>query len=123
MKALEKAQSGKYPMYFKKGMTAADVTAKTVADAANAGDETAIEVSRICGEYLGRGLSVVIDLLNPQVIVIGSVFARSRNLLWESAKKEIEKEALKLSADCCRVIPAELQENIGDYAAVAAALL
>ena len=123
MKALEKAQSGQYPMYFKKGMTAADVTAKTIADAADQGDETAIEVYRICGEYLGRGLSVVMDLLNPEVIVIGSIFARSRNLLWEPAKQVIEKEALSLSSNCCRVVPAELGEEIGDYAAVAAALL
>lgn len=123
MKALEKAQSGEYPAYFKKGMTAADVTAKTVADAANAGDETALEVYRICGEYLGKGLSLVIDLLNPEVIVIGSIFARSRNLLWEPAKQVIEKEALSLSSNCCRVVPAELGEEIGDYAAVAAALL
>ena len=123
MKALEKAQSGKYPMYFKKGMTAADVTAKTVADAADAGDETAIEVYRICGEYLGKGLSLVIDLLNPEVIVIGSIFARSQNLLWEPAKNQIAKEALSLSADCCRVVPAQLGEKIGDYAAVASALL
>ena len=104
-------------------MTAADVTAKTVADAADAGDETALEVYRLCGEYLGKGLSIVIDLLNPEVIVIGSIFARSRNLLWEPAKKMIEKEALNLSANCCRVVPAELGEKIGDYAAVAAALL
>lgn len=123
MKALEKAQSGEYPAYFQMGMTAADVTAKTVADAAVAGDETALEVYRICGEYLGKGLSLVIDLLNPEVIVIGSIFARSRDLLWESAKKVIEKEALSLSANCCRVVPAELGEHIGDYAAVAAALL
>ena len=65
VKALEKVQCGEYPMYFKRGMTMADITAKTGADAAVAGDETAIEVYRICGEYLGRGLSVVIDLLNP----------------------------------------------------------
>lgn len=123
MKALEKAQSGEYPMYFKKGMTAADVTAKTVADAADAGDETAVEVYRLCGEYLGKGLSILIDLLNPEVIVIGSIFARSHNLLWEPAKKEIEKEALGLAAKCCKVVPARLGEHIGDYAAVAAALL
>ena len=123
MKALIKAQSGEYPKYFKKGMTASDVTAKTIADAAEAGDETAREVYRICGEYLGKGLSIIIDLLNPEVIVIGSIFARSTNLLWESAKKVIEKEALSLSANCCRVVPAELNEKIGDYAAVAAALL
>lgn len=123
LKALEKVQSGEYPMYFKKGMTPAEVTAKSVAEAAEAGDETAIEVYRICGEYLGKGLSVVIDLLNPEVIVIGSIFARSRNLLWEPAKRVIEKEALSQSAHCCRVVPAALGEQIGDFAAVAAALL
>ena len=122
-KALRKAEKGEYPAYFKKGMTAADVNAKTIADAADAGDETAREVYRVCGEYFGRGLSVIIDLLNPELIVIGSIFARSSNLLWEPAKSVIEKEALGISAACCRVTAAELGENIGDYAAVAAALL
>lgn len=121
--ALEKAQMGEYPEYFKKGYTQADVTAKTIADAADNGDETALEVYRICGEYLGKGLSVLIDILNPEVIVIGSIFARSHNLLWGPAKKVIEKEALGLSANCCKVIPAELGEEIGDYAAIATALL
>ena len=122
-KALEMAQMGKYPSYFKPGMTAADVTAKTVADAADAGDETAIEVYRNCGEYLGRGLSILIDILNPQVIVIGSIFGRSHNLLWEHTEKVINKEALALSAKCCKVVPAGLGEKIGDYAAIATALL
>ena len=121
--ALEKVQRGQYPAYFKQGMTAQDINAKTVADAADDGDETAIEVYRTCGEYLGKGLSIVIDLLNPEVIVIGSVFARSHNLLWESTKKVIEKEALNVAAECCRVVPAMLGEQIGDYAAIATALL
>lgn len=123
MMALEKAQMGKYPEYFKKGYTQADVTAKTIADAADNGDQTALDVYRICGEYLGKGLSILIDLLNPEVIVIGSIFARSHNLLWEPAKKVIEKEALSLSAKCCRVVPAVLGEQIGDYAAIATAFL
>ena len=123
IKAMEKVQMGEYPLYFQKGYTAADVTAKTVADAAEAGDETAIEVYRICGEYLGKGLSIIIDILNPEVIVIGSIFARSHNLLWEHAKKVIDKETLYLSANCCKVVPASLGEQIGDYAAIATALL
>ena len=121
--AMEKVQMGSYPAYFTKGMTAADVTAKSIAEAAYAGDQTAIEVYRTCGEYLGRGLSIVIDLLNPQVIVIGSVFARSRDLLWEAAKTVIDREALTDAVRCCRVVPAGLGEHIGDYAAVATALL
>lgn len=122
LKAMEKVQLGQYPMYFKKGYTLSDITAKTVADAARAGDETALDVYRTCGGYLGKGLSIVIDLLNPELIVIGSVFARSQDLLWEAARQEIEKEALTQSAGCCRVVPAALGEQIGDYAAVAAAL-
>lgn len=123
IKALEKSQSGIYPSYFKKGMTVADITAKTVADAADAGDETAIEVYRICAEQLGRGLSVLIDIINPEKIVIGSIFARSENLIRESMEKMIRKEALPQAAVCCKVVPSLLGERIGDYAAVATALL
>ena len=104
-------------------MTPNEVTAKTIADAANAGDKTALEVYRTCGEHLGRGLSIIIDILNPEIIVIGSVFARAQNLLWDSARAVIEKEALPLSANVCRVVPAQLCEQIGDYAAIATALL
>ena len=121
MKALDGLQKGMCPSYFSEGMTAEEVTAKSVAEAADKGDEAALEVYRICGEYLGRGLSVLIDILNPQVIVIGSIFARSGHLLIESMKKEIEKEALPQSLGVCRILPAQLGESIGDYAAIAAA--
>jgi glucokinase len=120
--ALEKAQTGVYPMYYTKGMSHKDVTAKTIADAARLGDETALDVYRTCGAYLGRGLSLIIDMLNPELIVIGSIFARSKDLLWQTTKKEIETEALQQSASCCKVVPAALGEQIGDYAAVAVAL-
>jgi len=99
------------------------LNAKTIADAARNGDEKAREVYRISGERLGKGLSILIDILNPEVIVIGSVFARSHDLLWEEAKRVIDKEALSVSAECCRVVPAELGEQIGDFGAVATALL
>ena len=121
--ALEQAQMGQYPLYFNKGMSAADVTAKAIADAAEAGDATARRVYQVCGEYLGRGLSVLIDILNPELIVIGSVFARSHHLLWEATEKQINQEALALAARCCSVVPAALGEQIGDFAAIATAIL
>ncbi|MBQ2922965.1 MAG: ROK family protein [Tyzzerella sp.] len=121
--ALEQIQQGNYPLYFKPGMTAEKVTAKMVADAADAGDITAMKVYELCGEYLGRGLSILIDILNPQKIVIGSIFARRRDLLWEATKRVIENEALSPAADVCEVVPAELGENIGDFGAIATALL
>lgn len=100
-----------------------EITAKTVATAAEKGDKTALEVYRICGEKLGKGLSILMDLLNPERIVIGSIFVRSGDLIWEHAKKVIEKEALPVSARVCQVVPAALGEEIGDYAALGVALL
>ena len=122
-KAMEKVQMGQYPLYFREGMTAKDITAKSIAEAASAGDETALDVYRTCGTYLGKGLSIIIDLLNPERIVIGSVFTRCKDLLWPAAQKVIQVEALGLSAGCCEGVPAGLGELIGDYAAVATALL
>lgn len=121
--ALEALKNGVTPSYFKEGMQQTDVTALSVAQAADAGDETALAVYAKCGSYLGKGLAILIDLFNPEAIVIGSIFARSGHLLRESMQKEIDNEALPASAKVCRVLPAALGEQIGDYAAVATAIL
>ncbi len=121
--ALEKIQQGMIPLYCPPGTKAEEITAATIARAADAGDPTAIEVYRLCGEYLGKGLSVLIDILNPQRIVIGSIFARSRDLLWPAAQKVIRREALNNNAKVCEVVPAQLGEQLGDFAAIATALL
>ena len=116
----EKAKSqGITPAYCK---NPDGISAKTVATAALAGDETAREVYRISGEKLGYALSLLIDVLNPEKIVIGSVFARSGELLIPSMNRIIEDEALSCAASVCRVVPAALGDKIGDYATVAIAL-
>lgn len=109
-------ESGTVPLY-----AGGEITAETIAEAAKKGDKTALEVYKICGEKLGKGLSVLIDILNPERIIIGSVFARSENLMRKYVEDVIENEALGASADVCRIVPAALGEHIGDYAAVAAA--
>lgn len=121
--ATEKAAQGAYPLYYKPGMTQKDITAKSIAQAAYAGDETAMEVYRICGEHLGKGLSVLIDILNPERIILGSIFTRCRDLIWPAAQKVIAAEALSPAAACCEILPAALGEYIGDYAAIATAIL
>ena len=96
-------------------------SAKIVAEAATLGDDTAIEVFKECGRHLGQGLSVLIDVLNPELIVIGSIFARAEHLLRDEMQKTIDAEALPFSAQACRIVPAQLNENIGDYASLAIA--
>lgn len=97
------------------------ITAKTVAQAARAGDPLASEIYRISARQLGRGLSIVIDILNPEKIVIGSIYARNEDIFKPLMEEILEKEALPLANKVCEVVPAALGESIGDYAALSIA--
>ena len=99
------------------------VTAKSIAARADEGFEDAREIYRHCGRMLGEGLSMLIDILNPERIVIGSVYQRSGELLIPSMQRVLEREALGHSRAVCEILPAELEENIGDYAALSCAAM
>ncbi len=113
-------KNGEKPLYY--GDNSDGITAKTIAEAAIKGDKTALEVYRIGGKYLGKGLSVLIDILNPERIVIGSIFTRSGELLREAMEKELDIEALDVSTSVCEIVPAALDESLGDYAAATVAV-
>lgn len=100
------------------------ITARTVAEAAFAGDELAVGIYRTSASYLGKSLAILIDILNPEVIVIGSIFVRAEELIRPFMQAAIDKDALPMSASVCAVKPAELGEHIGDIASlsIAAAL-
>ena len=119
--ALREIQTGRPPLFCPGVAGLEDLTAESVARAALAGDTTALEVFEQSGVELGRALSLLIDLFNPERIVIGGIFARCRGLLWSAAKRVIEREALPDSARACQVLPAELSESVGDVAALAVA--
>ena len=97
------------------------ITARTVAEAARRGDALAKEVYSISARHLGKGLSIVIDILNPELIVIGSIYARSEDLLKPLMEEVLSREALPLANKVCKVVPAALGESIGDYAALSVA--
>ena len=115
--AEKKAESGEAPYWYPDFCDA-----KSVAEAAYKGDETALEVYRICGEKLGSALSIVVDLLNPERIVIGSIFARSGDLIRPHMEKVMQEECLSHSFKRVEVLPAALGEQLGDYAAVCVAM-
>lgn len=98
-----------------------NVNAKVIGDAAENGDADAKAVYAESGKRLGEGLSVLIDILNPERIVIGSIFARSEGLLRPAMEEVIAREALPQSSAVCKVVPAELGEAIGDIASLAIA--
>lgn len=119
--AKEALQMGKTVSYCSSTNDLDGITAKTIADCADAGNSDAKEVYALCARKLGMGLSIIIDILNPEMIVLGSIFRRSENLLRDEMEKVLEKECLAYSKNACRVVPAELGESIGDYAALSVA--
>ena len=120
---LSQLQKGVVPSFCRCEAELESITAKSVAAAAEQGDETAVLVYEQCGEYLGRGLAVLIDILNPDTIVIGSIYARSTALLRDKMNEFIAREALGAAAKACRIVPAALGDAIGDYAALGVAMM
>lgn len=118
---LEELQMGRSPALCPSVDELDKLTAEIVCNAARAGDALAKRIIERCGYMLGVGLSIVIDLLNPERIVIGSVFTRARDLLWPSAHAVIEKESLAQANAVCQVVPSELSESVGDIAALTVA--
>lgn len=97
------------------------ISAKTLAEYARRGNSFCLAVYKKSGEMLGKTLSILIDVLNPQRIVIGGVYMRAHDLLYPSARKVMEKECLSFCLKDVEVCPAGLGENIGDFAALSIA--
>ncbi|MDY4785252.1 ROK family protein [Pygmaiobacter massiliensis] len=109
---------GLAPAFCKTADELSRITAASVGAAAAVGDATALSVLRHSGERLGQGLAMLIDLLNPEKIVIGSIFARCHPYLWPAAKSVLEKECLPEALAACEVLPAALGDSVGDIAAL-----
>lgn len=99
-----------------------EMSARQLAEAADAGDEQALALWRQCGARLGQGLALLVDVLNPECIVIGSVYARAQRLLEPAMRRALTAAALPQSLAVCRVLPARLGDAIGDVAALAVAM-
>lgn len=117
LKVMELIQRGKKHPLMKLG-----ITAKNVFDLAKEGDELCREVCDTAGEYLGRGIAILIDILNPQAVIGGSIFARNYDLLMPAVTRAVKRECLPASAENCKILPAKLAESIGDMAALTTAL-
>jgi glucokinase len=99
-----------------------DVTGRDVVDWAKNGDKLALKVVKKSGKYLGIGLSMIIDILNPEMIVIGSMGVRLGEMIIEPARRIIEKEVIPSAAKICHIVPAALGEKIGDFASLCVAM-
>lgn len=96
------------------------ITAKEVFDAARLGDELARHIVQETAEFLGIGLANLVNILNPEIIVLGTIATRVGDLLLGPVREVVAREAWEEPAGAVEIRGSSLGDYIGDYAAVAA---
>jgi glucokinase len=104
------------------GKNGHSLSARDIWDAARSGDELAKGIVSATGERLGEALAILIDLLNPECIVVGGLALRMGEALLEPARAIVSREALAPAVNACRIVSAGLGEQVGDVAALCVAL-
>lgn len=95
--------------------------AKAVVEAARTGDADAGAILDEAGRRLGQALAILVDLLNPEVIVLGSLYVRAADLIEVPMRETLQREALPASLAACTIEPARLGERLPEYQALAVA--
>jgi len=68
-----------------------EITAKSVWDAVKEGDELAVGVANQYGEYLGKGLAAVANVINPEIFVIGGGVSKAGKVVIEYMEPFLKK--------------------------------
>ena len=90
-----------------------EITPYMVAKAAEAGDPVAKRIFAIVGEYIGIGLTSVINLLNPEKVIIGGGVAEAGDLLLDPIRKTIKERAMVVAGSAVEIVPAQLGNSAG----------
>lgn len=95
------------------------ITAETVANAARNGDALALEVLNKAGYYLGIGMVNVVNIFNPEMIVLGGGMAELGDLFIGQGRQMVAERAFPISSRTVRIVTAQLGNEAGVYGATA----
>ena len=95
------------------------ITAEVVYDAAKKGDGLANEIVRDTARYLGAGIATLLNVINPDVIVIAGGVTRAGETLFTPLRTEARRRAFGSAVKAARIVPGELPGTAGVVGAVA----
>lgn len=90
-----------------------DLTSAKVYQAGTQGDELAIEVFRRMGVYLGIGLASLINILNPEIVVIGGGLSNGWDLFEKHMHQQVLERAFPIPARRVKIVRAECGDDAG----------
>ena len=99
----------------------ADLKAEDLVQQSRAGDIHASRVIHASASWLGRGISQLVDLLNPEVVILGSMAVRAGDQFLPTVRSVVDRECLVRNRKC-RIVASELGERLGDVSALSAAI-
>jgi len=98
----------------------ARITAQTVYEAARRGDDLANEVVRDTAGFLGAGVANLVNIFNPEVVVVCGGVTHAGERLFDPLRREVARRAFKPAVQVCRILPGELTGMAGVYGAARA---
>lgn len=98
------------------------ITAQTVFAGAREGDELARDVVRDTAHYLGAGVANLLNVFNPDLVVIAGGVTQAGDLLFEPLRREVTRRAFRPAVESCRIVPGTLHGLAGVYGAAKAFL-
>lgn len=101
------------------GGDASAITARHVIETARAGDAYCLGVLDRAGTHMGIGMANIIQILNPERIVLGTIAVHAGELILEPIRKAVVQYAWQRAVDACTIVPAALGDRAQDLAALA----
>jgi glucokinase len=108
---LIREQENQYPESILQGRS--PLTSADAYEAGIGGDQLALEVFRQMGFYLGIALADLVNVLNPEVIVIGGGASAGWDLFVHHTQAEIRKRAFREPAERVKIVRANLGDDAG----------
>jgi len=99
-----------------------DTKAREIIKMALEGDSNACALVAESGSWLGKGLADLVNILNPERIIIGTLGVVLGELLLDPARQEMKQNAIPRAAKVCEIVSSQLGQHIGDVAALMAVI-
>ncbi len=94
-----------------------NITAEKVSLAARAGDTLALDVITRAAGYFGVGIVNLVNIFNPEMVIVGGGVAKMGDILLEPARQMVRERAYQLASDAVRIVPARLGDDSGVFGA------
>jgi glucokinase len=95
------------------------ITAAIVYEASKRGDIVAREVVRETARFLGAGVSNLLNIFNPDIVVLAGGVTQAGDELFKPLRAEVKRRAFKPAVQACRIVPGALTASAGVVGAIA----